>query len=252
MNKVIKDVFQDYKKENNIINAVILKMNLYKKSNKLELDIESENQLIIDELADFETYLSTRFSIQTIETKVTYPEIALNQTLEKDWEKIMKYIATKFPVTRAILKGSMLEINGNNVIINLKNKNSEFLHAYSVDKVLESLFMNLYGKRFKVEYNENVTEEEIQEQQHFLEELQDNLCKNLVSSINIESEKKKEVVKEELEEAPIEEEEEETPLILGRNANIKEQIVKISDLSTDYGRVALQGKVIRWNKHNNM
>ena len=42
-----------------------------------------------------------------------------------------------------------------------------------------------------------------------------------------------------------EEPEEETPLILGRNANIKEQIVKISDLTADYGKVALQGKVIR-------
>jgi len=248
MNKVIKDVFQDYKKENNIINATILKMNLYKKSNKLELGLKSENQLIIDELADFETYLSTRFSIQTIETKVTYPEIELKQTLEQDWDKIMRYIASKFPVTRAILKGSALTIEPNNVIINLKNKSSEFLHAYSVDKVLENLFLNLYGKRYRVEYNENVTEEEIQEQQHFLEELQDNLCKNLVNNINfLATEKKQEVEKKEIkEEEPVqEEEEEETPLILGRSANIKEQIVKINDLTVDYGKVALQGKVIR-------
>ena len=33
-------------------------------------------------------------------------------------------------------------------------------------------------------------------------------------------------------------------LILGRSPKIKEQIVKISDLSTDYGRVAIEGKVI--------
>ena len=246
MQKIIKDVFQDYRKENNIINATILKMNLFKKSNKLELDIESKNQLIIDELADFETYLSTRFSIATIETKVNYSDITLEQTIDKDWDKIMKYIAVKFPVTKAILRGSGITINQNNVIINLKNKNSEFLHAYSVDRVLENLFMNLYGKKYKVEYSENVTEEEIKEQQHFLEELQDNMCKNLVNCINFEVEKKKQVVEEAKEDFEEEEqEEEETPLILGRNANIKEQIVKISDLTTDYGKVALQGKVIR-------
>ncbi len=247
MQKVIKDVFQDYKKENNILNAYIQKMNLYKKSNKLEIEIKSENQLIIDELADFETYLSTRFSITTIESKITYPEMELKCTIDQDWNKIIKYIEAKFPVTKAILKDSTFSIKENNIILNLKNKSSEFLHAYSVDRVLENLLFNLYGKRYKIEYNENVTEEEIKEQQHFLEELQDNVCKNLVNNINLAAEKKKQEVKEnkkeniQIEENP----EEDTPLIIGRTANIKEQIVKIKDLTPDYGKVAIQGKVIK-------
>ena len=66
MQKAIKDVFQDYKKDNNILEAQIQKMNLYKKSNKLEVKIFSQNQLKVEELADFETYLSTRFNLQTI------------------------------------------------------------------------------------------------------------------------------------------------------------------------------------------
>ena len=247
MQKIIKDVFQDYKKENNILNAYIQKMNLYKKSNKLEIEIKSENQLIIDELADFETYLSTRFSITTIESKITYPEMELKCTIDQDWNKIIKYIEAKFPVTKAILKDSTFSIKENYIIINLKNKSSEFLHAYSVDRVLENLLFNLYGKRYKIEYNENVTEEEIKEQQHFLEELQDNVCKNLVNNINLAAEKKKQEVKEnkkeniQIEENP----EEDTPLIIGRTANIKEQIVKIKDLTPDYGKVAIQGKVIK-------
>ena len=247
MQKIIKDVFQDYKKENNILNAYIQKMNLYKKSNKLEIEIKSENQLIIDELADFETYLSTRFSITTIESKITYHEMELKCTIDQDWNKIIKYIEAKFPVTKAILKDSTFSIKENNIILNLKNKSSEFLHAYSVDRVLENLLFNLYGKRYKIEYNENVTEEEIKEQQHFLEELQDNVCKNLVNNINLAAEKKKQEVKEnkkeniQIEENP----EEDTPLIIGRTANIKEQIVKIKDLTPDYGKVAIQGKVIK-------
>ena len=46
-------------------------------------------------------------------------------------------------------------------------------------------------------------------------------------------------------EAKEDEPKEETPLIIGRSANIKEQVVKIKDLTVDYGRTALQGKVIR-------
>ena len=45
MQKVIKDVFQDFKKESNIQEAQIQKMNLYKKSNKLEVDILSQIKL---------------------------------------------------------------------------------------------------------------------------------------------------------------------------------------------------------------
>ena len=145
MQKVIKDVFQDFKKESSIQEAQIQKMNLYKKSNKLEVEILSQNQLKIQDLADFETYLSTRFNIQTIIIDVKYPEIELIHTLEDDWNDIIKYVASKFPITKAILKESTITLDGNSAEINLKSKSSEFLHSYSVDSVLEKLFMNVYG-----------------------------------------------------------------------------------------------------------
>ena len=170
MQKVVKDVFQDFKKESNIQEAQIQKMNLYKKSNKLEVEIFSQNQLKVQELADFETYLSTRFNIQTIILDVKYPEkLELIHTLEDDWNDIIKYVALKFPITKAILKESSIVLDGNSAEINLKSKSSEFLHAYSVDSVLEKLFMNVYGKKYRVTYNENISEEEIKEQRHLLE-----------------------------------------------------------------------------------
>ena len=245
MQKEIKDVFQDYKKGNNIIDATIQKINLYKKSNKLEIEIFSQNQLTIEELADFETYLSERFSIKTIMVNVKYPEITLIHTIQEDWKEIMKYIATKFPVTKAILKGSTPKIEENNIIINLKNKSSAFLHAHSVDSNLERLFMNVYRKKYRVTYEENITEEDIKEQQNFLEQIQENVCKNLLNNMTVVAEEKKKVEKQEKKKDIEEEQVEDTPLILGRVANIKEQIVKIKDLTADYGKIALQGKIIR-------
>ena len=196
MQKVIKDVFQDYKKENDIINATIQKIDLYKKSNKLEVELFSQNQLKIEDLADFETYLSTRFNIQTIILDVKYPKIQLSHTLEEDWDKIIKYISVKFPITKAILKGSTIELNQNKAVINLKNKSSEFLYAYSVDGVLERLFMNLYGIKYKITYNENMSEDDMAEQKHLLEEMQDNVCKTMINNIRIFAEEKE--VKQEI------------------------------------------------------
>lgn len=176
---------------------------------------------------------------------VKYPEITLIHTIQEDWKEIMKYIATKFPVTKAILKGSTPKIEENNIIINLKNKSSAFLHAHSVDSNLERLFMNVYGKKYRVTYEENITEEDIKEQQNFLEQIQENVCKNLLNNMTVVAEEKKKVEKQEKKKDIEEEQVEDTPLILGRVANIKEQIVKIKDLTADYGKIALQGKIIR-------
>ncbi len=246
MQKTVKDVFQDYTNKNSILEGTIEAINLFKKSNKLEVGIKVQNQLTLDELVDFESYLSERFKIKTIELKIKYDDIELKNTIQEDWEKIEKYIAKRFPITKAILKDSSVEVNENRAIINLKTKNSDFLHSYEIDKVINIIFMNLYGKNYKIEYKENVTEEELQKQQSFLEEIQNSVCKNLVHNMEFVANEKKVVETKSGEvEAKEDEPKEETPLIIGRSANIKEQVVKIKDLTVDYGRTALQGKVIR-------
>ena len=246
MQKTVKYVFQDYTNKNSILEGTIEAINLFKKSNKLEVGIKVQNQLTLDELVDFESYLSERFQIKTIELKIKYDDIELKNTIQEDWEKIEKYIAKRFPITKAILKDSSVEVNENRAIINLKTKNSDFLHSYEIDKVINIIFMNLYGKNYKIEYKENVTEEELQKQQSFLEEIQNSVCKNLVHNMEFVANEKKVVETKSGEvEAKEDEPKEETPLIIGRSANIKEQVVKIKDLTVDYGRTALQGKVIR-------
>ena len=247
MQKTVRDVFQDYTNKNNILEGEIEAINLFKKSNKLEVDIKVRNQLTLDELVDFESYLSNRFQIKTIEIRIKYDGIELKNTIHEDWENIRKYISKRFPVTKAILKDSSVEVIENKAVINLKTKNSDFLHSYEIDKVLNVIFMNLYGKSYKIEYKEDVTEEELQKQQSFLEEIQNNVCKNLVHNMEVIANEKKAVAAKPVEgEGKADEEpKEETPLIIGRSANIKEQVVKIKDLTVDYGRTALQGKVIR-------
>ena len=60
MQKTVKDVFQDYTNKNSILEGTIEAINLFKKSNKLEVGIKVQNQLTLDELVDFESYLSER------------------------------------------------------------------------------------------------------------------------------------------------------------------------------------------------
>ena len=241
MSNAVRNVFKDFENNSNILECNIENVNLYKKSNKLEIHLKSASKISLKDLELFTEYLKKQFSINAVNVKIEYEE-AVEETIEEDWQDIEKYISKRFPLVQTILKGSIPKVNGSTITIILKTKNAHFLHAYEIDKVIEKLTYTLYGKRFQVVYEEDISEDDERKQAEFLEELQKSECRQAMSETNIAEtssvSKKVEVA------TAISTDEEYTPLILGRSANIKEQVVKIIDLTSDYGRVALEGKVI--------
>ena len=251
MLNVVKEVFKDYKETNNILDAKIENINLFKKSNKLEINLFSEKSITLDEIDRFEEYLKTRFQIQKIELNVEMREKGdrplFPSEIKNDWKSIVKYISKKYPLTKAILNSSDVEKKDNKLIVLLNTKNADFLHSYEIDKEIEKIINNVYGLKIKVEFQENITEDTIKKQSKYLEELEKSACEDLMHEINMQNEIAAQIEKQkkEAEEQQIKDEEEgKTPLILGRTDKIKDQIVKISDLTPDYGRVAIEGKVI--------
>ena len=55
--KTIQEVFKDCENISSILNCEIENMNLYKKSNKLELKLISRQKINIKDISIFETYL---------------------------------------------------------------------------------------------------------------------------------------------------------------------------------------------------
>ena len=61
MDKTVCDVFRDFDGENlKIWTCQIFKMDLYKKSNKLEIGINSKTKIPVSEIAKFDNYLKLR------------------------------------------------------------------------------------------------------------------------------------------------------------------------------------------------
>ena len=54
MQKYIKEVFKDYNGKNEILDAEIENVNLYKKTNKLQVKVVSKNRITLDDIEDFE------------------------------------------------------------------------------------------------------------------------------------------------------------------------------------------------------
>ena len=63
MPKYIKEVFNDYNVKNNLIEAEIENINLYKKTNKLQIKVASSKEILLQDMESFEGYLINRFKV---------------------------------------------------------------------------------------------------------------------------------------------------------------------------------------------
>lgn len=251
--KTVKEIFGDYKEDSSINQCKIEKINLYKKTNKLEIDLKPEEYIAVKELVSFENYLKSRFNIEIVEIDLKYEDNIEIPTIEASWKTIVEYMSYKYPLTKVLLQNSKIQIQDKLVIVTICVNGVDFLNARGFDKILEDTLKSLYGKTYKVKYIEALKEEEIQKieqkskmtEKYEIEKAISEAQAALEEQEENEKEEKKEVEEQvSSEDLPQEEPEEKTPLILGRNANIKDTIVKVADISIDSGKIALEGEII--------
>ena len=271
MDKTIKEIFKDYNSNSFSLNASKIKnINLYKKSNKIELELISTDVIKAADLYAFERYLEKRFNIKEAIIRVEYQnEIEID--LKEEWRDIVNYMAYKHPLTKALLRNSSIELADKTLNVNLALKGKQVLDARGFDKTLEKILSDVYGKKLKVCYVENITEEmkkQIEEEAMRHEREAVEQAQREAEEYAKEMKEKKHASKADNNEGvpPIEEvpisgdippfdpgemmpppppvEEEKTPLIYGRSLKIKEQLVKVADLGIDSGKILLDGEVL--------
>lgn len=104
--KYIKEVFGDYTLDSNLIEAELENINLYKKTNKLQVKIISSKSILLNEIENFEDFLINRFNVNKASVDITYNNVEIDQNISENWENIIKYIGKKEPFSKAILSGS--------------------------------------------------------------------------------------------------------------------------------------------------
>ena len=271
MDKTIKEIFKDYNSNSFALNASKIKnINLYKKSNKIELDLISTDVIKAADLYAFERYLEKRFDIKEAIIRVDY-QIEIEIDLKDEWRDIVNYMAYKHPLTKALLRNSSIEMVDKVLNVNLALKGKQVLEARGFDKILEKILLSIYGKKLRVCYVENITEEmqkQIEEEaiRHEREAVEQ--AQREAEEYAKEMQERKHASKTDNNELvpPIEEvsmgtdippfdpgemmplpppvEEEKTPLIYGRSLKIKEQLVKVADIGIDSGKILLDGEVL--------
>ena len=247
--KKVGEIFSDYTSYETIKQAKIQNMNLYRKTNKLSITLLTDNFLSIKELMDFEAYLKKRFQIQEVWTAICYTKQAILPEIQDEWKDILTFLASKYPITEAILKNSTIEKEGNIIRVVLKVKGAEFLTARKFDQLLTTILSGLYNQNYTIKYVENISQEVMQKYESRTKEAEKLAIKRAKEQIKEIAEEKKltEVNPSQnsvLQKETKEEETETSPLILGRNSKIKDPLMKVEDLSIDTGKMCLEGEVI--------
>ncbi len=251
-NKKVGEIFSDYNAETNIMQAEVGALNVSKKDNSLGIILHSSEYLEIKDIWYLEKFLRNRFKFESIDTKIEYEDQVKIRPVEEEWENIICYISHRYPLAKNMLfNKSDMEVEGDNINVKMHIPGRQFLKAKKADVEIENTIKNLFGKKYKVQLTEQVTDEDRKQLKETTKKTQKRVIQRMMEEAGATNiDKKPESLKEVKVQVEPETEkvqdisQEETPLILGRNTNIKEQQVKIEELSIDDGRVMLSGDVL--------
>ena len=108
MAKFINETFKDYSIDNNLKLAEIKELKLHKKSNALQLDLISSNQIQLLDMITFEDYAIKKFNINFTVFNIEYQGIEIEENIASIWKSLVSYVGRKEPLIASILNGSKI------------------------------------------------------------------------------------------------------------------------------------------------
>ncbi|MCT8977036.1 DNA polymerase III subunit alpha [Clostridium sp. CX1] len=244
--KRINEIFSDYEVGGNIGTAIVESVVLSKKTKTLEMKISSDKYIEVGEFEGLNKFIRERFSLRNSEIAVKYVEGTYKKPIEEELQKIISSISEKYPALKAVLNNSRYEVAENTINFNFKIAVSGFLKSMDYDKKIYDAVKSLYGTAYKINFIDKVSSEELLKMEEetrasemlFIQrEVKAAPSNNTPNLPRVAAEKKQET------KAESDGKKVDPFLILGRNGNIREPIIKITDITPDEGRIALEGEI---------
>ena len=177
----IGDLFSDYKTNSNIEDAEIARMNLLKKINTLEIEMQAKEYIEIKEIWYFEKFLRQRFQFEQVHIKIKYAEGVRKKPIADEWENIVCLMAHKYPLMKPLLLlKSQIEVTENQINVYMKIQGADFLKARKLDRELESVIENIFGKKYIVNIEERINAEEVLKQKEKAKQVEQKAIENVM------------------------------------------------------------------------
>lgn len=243
--KRISEVFGDFKDTGNIHTAYVEGVILCKKTKSLELKIKSDKYIDIKELNNLNDFIKNRFSLDDSKIIVNYTEEADIRPIEDEIKSIVYVLSEKYPAMKTLLRNCEFEIIGSKINFQFKHVVSDLFRAKGYDKLIRESIKKVFSEDYEINFIDTISSEDFirQHENALAREIQ--LIQNEVkvtpksSSSKLNNEASL-IVKESNNQAI---KVKDPTLIFGRNSNIKDTIIKITDITPDEGRVAIQGEI---------
>ena len=245
--KRINEVFSDFNTGSNISTALVESAVLKKKSKTLELAISSDRYIEIQEIEELNNFIKRRFYLEHSKIAVNYTEEVKMKPIEEEIKNIISYVSNKHPFLRVAVNNCDYEISGNTITLKFRVPVSTMFRDLKYDREIREGIKSFYGKSYNIKFVDNVDADElirlqVEEEKKRMSMIRNeirstgpSIPKDTTSTVHSEGEKGKDDKKSGKMNNPF--------LILGRNSNIKESLIRISDASPEEGRVALYGEL---------
>ncbi|MBP1745093.1 MAG: polymerase alpha chain [Firmicutes bacterium] len=244
--KKINEIFSDYEAGRNLRNAVVEGVVLRKNTKTLEMNISSDKYIEIEEIEGIKKFIRKRFALEDSKITIKYAEGMEKRPIEEELKRIVFLLANEHPFLRAALNNCEYEINNDNINFNFKIVVSRYLKNLEYDKKIRETIKNLYGTSYKINFVDKVSGELLIRHQEYARAKEMLIIQNEVKdtpsspahNLPAEAAGNRQEAKSESTAKKV------NPfLILGRNANIKDSIIKITDITPHEGRVAIEGEI---------
>ncbi|MCM8709844.1 DNA polymerase III subunit alpha [Clostridium sp. SYSU_GA19001] len=244
--KRINEIFSDYNAGGNLAAAMVEGVVLSKKTKTLELKISSDKYIDIREFEGLNNFIKERFDLENSIVSVKYADGTNKKPIEAELKNIILSLSEKYPALKAVLCNSEYEVADNAINFNFKMAVSGFLKSMNYDKKVHDTIKNLYGTAYKINFIDKVSTEKmirIEEEAKpkemlFIQKEVKAVPVSSVSKPHKEALEAKQEVKAEPDVKKVD-----PSLILGRNAKFKEPVIKITDITPDEGRIAIEGEI---------
>ncbi|MBU5486671.1 DNA polymerase III subunit alpha [Clostridium sp. MSJ-8] len=241
--KKVNEVFADYNTGVNIGTAVVDKITLKKKTKVLIMKITADKYIQMDEIEGLNAFIKKRFFLRDSVIDINYTEEVSKIPIDKGIKDIFFSLSQKHPFLKSAIKNCEYAINDKTIDMKFNIIISTLLRDLKYDKKIQDTIKSIYGTTYKINFIDNVTSEEIikvseEENRKKILDIQKQIRENAPSTFEVAPTKK-----ETEQEAQPDKKKENSPLIYGRSATIKENTIKIIDITPEEGRVAIEGEL---------